>query len=442
MQVSVETISGLERRLTVGIPAAEIDPEVEKRIKDASKKVKINGFRQGKVPFKVLKQRFGESIRYEVLGEVINKNYYEAVQQQELKPAGQPTIDTTKNEEGQDVEFTATFEVYPEIALGDFSAFSVEKPVVDIGDKDIEDMIEKLRKQQAEWKPADRAVKKDDQVNINFCGRKDGEEFEGGKADNQDLVIGSNSMIPGFEDGIVGMKKGEEKVIAVKFPEDYQSEDLRGADAEFTITVNEVSEQELPELNEEFYKKFGVEEGGEEKFREEVQNNMQRERQNAEKSLVKNQVMDQLVGAQEFDIPQALIDGEIQRLREQMMGQFGGQMPKNIDINTLLPADMFTEQAKRRVTLGLVINEIISTESMEPNEDKVKQTIDDMAASYAESDAVIQYYNNNREARANIEAAVLEDQVVDHILSKATVKDDKISYEELISRNSQQSQQQ
>ena len=437
MQVSVETISGLERRLTVGIPAAEIDPEVEKRIKDASKKVRINGFRQGKVPTKVVKQRFGESIRYEVLGEVINKHYYEAIQQQELKPAGQPSIDTTKNNEGEDVEFTATFEVYPEILVGDTSKFTIKKPKVELNDSDLETMIEKLRLQQAAWKPVERACADGDQVNINYCGRKDGEEFEGGKADKQNLVLGSNSMIPGFETGIVGMKKGEEKVIKVTFPEDYQSEALRGAEAEFTITVNEVSAQELPALDEAFFAKYGVEEGGEEKFREEVQANMEREKNSAQKSQVKNQVMDQLYEAQQFDIPKALIDSEIKRLREQMVGQFG-QIPKNVDVNTLLPDTMFAEQAKRRVTLGLVINEIIQAESIKPDEDKVKQTIEEMASGYAESDAVVQYYTNNAEARAGIEAAVLEEQVVDHILSKASVEEETLTYEDLIARNAQQ----
>ncbi len=323
--------------------------------------------------------------------------------------------------------------------VADFSTFTVKRPVVEIGDQDIKDMIDKLRKQGASWTAVDRACADSDQVNINYCGRKDGDEFEGGKADNQDLVLGSKSMIPGFEDGIIGMKKGEEKVIPLTFPEDYQNEDLKGAAVEFTISVNEVSEQELPALDEEFFKKFNVEEGGEEAFREEVKKNMEREKQQAEKAVVKNQVMDQLHSAQEFDLPSALIESEIKRLREQMASQFG-QIPKNMDLNTILPDDMFTEQAKKRVALGLLINEVIETESLSPDEEKVNQAIPEMAASYAESDAVIQYYSNNKEARANVEAMVLEEQVVDHILSNAKVSDDAMSYEELLQQNSQQQQ--
>jgi len=437
MQVSVETISGLERRLTVGIPAAEIDPEVDKRIKEATGKVKINGFRAGKVPFKVVKQRFGEGIRHEVLGEVINKSYYEAIRKQELKPAGAPSIDTTKNLEGQDVEFTATFEIYPEVPLADFSKFTIKRPVVEITEQDQNDMIDKLRRQHASWKPVDRACADGDQVNITYCGRKDGVEFEGGKAEQQNLVLGSKSMIPGFEDGIVGMKRDEEKVIPLTFPDDYQNESLKGAEVEFTIFVNEVSEQELSELNDEFFKEYGVEEGGEPAFREEVKKNMQRELEQAEKSKIKSQVMDQLYQAQQFDLPSALIDGEIKRLREQMASQFG-QIPKNVDINALLPNDMFAEQAKKRVALGLIVNEVIQSQTLLPDEEKVKQAIDEMAASYSESDAVKRYYSTNQEARANIEAMVLEQQVVDHILSSSQVDDEKLSYQELLQQQSPQ----
>jgi trigger factor len=436
MQVSVETISGLRRRLTVGIPAAEIDPEVEKRIKDAARKVKVNGFRAGKVPAKVVKQRYGEGIRHEVLGEVINKHYYEAIVEQKLKPAGAPNIDTTKNTEGHDVEFTATFEVYPEVTLSDFSKFSIKKPAVEIKEQDVNDMIDKLRSQNATWQPVDRACAEKDQVNINYCGRKDGEEFAGGKAENQNLTLGSKSMIPGFEDGIVGMKKGDEKVIPLTFPEDYQNEELKGAAVEFTISVNEVSEQVLPELNEEFFKKYGVESSDEAVFRDEVKANMQRELQQARKTKIKNQVMDQLYGSQQFDLPSALIASETKRLREQMLSQFG-QIPKNMDVNKLLPDEMFAEQAKRRVSLGLLINQVIESTPLAADEEKVKQAIQDLAASYAESDAVVQYYSTNREARANIEAMVLEEQVVDHILFNAKVEDEALSYEELIQQNAQ-----
>ncbi|MGQ9427390.1 trigger factor [Gilvimarinus sp. F26214L] len=433
MQVSVETTSGLERRITVGVPAEQVDKEVVKRLQDAAKKVRINGFRVGKVPFKVVKQRFGEGVRQEVLGEVINRTYFEALQKEDINPAGMPSIDTTKNVEGEDLEYVATIEVYPEIEVPDVSGFAINKPVAQVEDSDVDTMVENLRKQQATWEAVDRPAQQDDQVLIDYVGTKDGEEFDGGKAENQSLVLGSNSMIPGFEDGLVGTKAGEEKVLNLTFPEDYHAEELKGAAVEFKVKVNKVLEQKLPELDDEFFKKYGVDEGGLETFKTEVRSNMERELKNAEKSVIKTQALDALYEAKEVDLPKALVANEIDSMRKQMLQQFG-DAAKNIDAASLLPDTMFEEQARKRVALGLLVGEIIKAEEIKPEEAKVQEAIEQVAATYHEPEAVVQYYTNNREARANIEAMVLEDAVVDHIVAKAKVTEEQTNYEDLMQR--------
>lgn len=431
MQVSIETTTGLERRMTVGIPAEQIETEVTKRLQQATKTVRLNGFRKGKVPLKVVKQRFGAGVRQEVLGEVMSRSFYDAVQQESVKPAGQPAIEPKEMAEGKDIEFVATFEVYPEIALGDTSAFEIEKLSAQVQDTDVDNMVEVLRKQQASWNEVDRAAATDDQVNIDFTGTKDGEEFEGGKAQAQDLVLGSGSMIPGFEDGIVGMKAGEEKVLALSFPDDYQAEELKGAAVEFSIKVNTVSEQQLPELNAEFFSKYGVESDDEQQFRDDVRKNMERELKNAAKSKLKNQVMDKLVEAHTVDLPKALIGGEIEALRNQMMQQFGGAQP-NMDLSSLLPDEMFTEQAERRVALGLIVGEVVKASDIKVDADRVRATVEEMASTYQDPEEVINYYYGNQQLLASVESVVLEDQVVDHILENAKVTETESTYDDII----------
>lgn len=436
MQVSLETTSGLERRLTVGVPAEQVENEVQKRLQQAARTVSIKGFRKGKVPLSVVKQRFGAGVRQEVVGEVISRSFYEAAVKENVKPAGQPSIEPKQLEAGKDLEYVATFEVYPSVALSDLSAFEIKRDKAQVTEADIDNMIAVLRKHQAAWTAVDRAAQNDDQVNINFVGTKDGVEFAGGKADNQNLVLGSGSMIPGFEEGIVGLKAGEQKTIEVTFPEDYQSEELKGAKAEFSITVNSVSEAELPELNEDFFKKFGVEQGGLEQFRKDVAANMSRELNNALKAKVKVQVMDALLAAHTVDVPKALVANEIEVLRNQMMQRFGGQR-QNFDIKSLLPDTMFEEEAKRRVSLGLIVGEIVKTAQLKPETERVNALIAEIASTYQEPEEVVQYYNSNRELMAGVESAALEDQVVDHILAGAKVSDEETTYEEIMKTRTQ-----
>ena len=281
MHVSIESSTGLERQLKVSLPAERIDQEVTNRLQKATKTVSIKGFRKGKVPLKVVKQHYGKGVRQEVVGEIVNSSFYEAIQQEDLKPVGQPQINELVDKEGQDVSFLAVFEVFPEVALQPLSEVKIDRPAADVTESDVKTMIANLREQQASFKVSKKKSKKGDQVNIDYVGTKDGEEFDGGKADAQDLVLGSNSMIPGFEKGLEGLSAGEDTVLNLTFPDDYQAEELKGAAVEFAVTINSVAGKKLPKMDDEFFKLFGVEEGGEAKFREEVTANMERELRNA-----------------------------------------------------------------------------------------------------------------------------------------------------------------
>ncbi len=431
MQVSVETTTGLERRITVGIPADVVDQEVEKRLKEAAKTVRINGFRKGKVPMKVVRSRYATGVRQEVLGDTINRSFYDAVQKESLRPAGQPAIDAKQIEEGKDIEYVATFEVYPDVAVDGLGDTEITKFDAEITDKDIDNMIDVLRKGQATWKDVKRKSKKTDQVNIDFVGTKGGEEFEGGSAKGHDLVLGSDTMIPGFEKGIIGMKTGEEKVLALTFPEDYTSEELQGADVEFNITVNNVSGQVLPDLDEAFFEKYGVTGSDEENFRTDVKENMEKEKQKAIKAKLKEQVMEALISANEIEVPKALISNEIKAIRNQMLQQYG-DAAKNVDMASILPDDMFREQATRRTTLGLLLSEVVSKEKLTADKDLVRSLVEEQAASYEDPETVVNYYYSNEQILAGIEAAALEDQVVNFLLNNAKVKEETVSYDEII----------
>jgi trigger factor len=391
----------------------------------------LNGVRHGKVPLQVVRQRFGAGVRQEVLGEVMSRSFYEAVQKNDVKPAGQPAIEPKEMGEGKDIEFVATFEVYPEVALADLSAIEVTRLSAEVTEADVDKMIDILRKQQASWDVVDTAAEDGDQVNINFAGTKAGEEFAGGKADGHKLVLGSKSMIPGFEEGLIGLKAGDEKVLSLSFPEDYHAEDLKGAAVEFTVKVNTVSRQALPELNDDFFAKFGVEAGGLDKFREDVRSNMQRELKNAAKNKVKVQVMDGLLAQHTVDLPSALVAGEVDVLRNQMLQQFGGQQP-NLDFKAILPDEMFREQAERRVALGLIVGEVVKSAELKIDQAAVRTMVEDLASTYQDPQEVVNYYMSNRQLLSGIESVVLEDQVVEYVLASARVTDESSTYEDVV----------
>ena len=429
MQVSIESSTGLERQLKIGVPADRIESEVAQRLQKATKTVSIKGFRKGKVPLKVVKQQFGKGVRQEVVGEIVNSSFYEAIAQEKLQPVGQPRIDDLKDSEGQDLEFLAVFEVYPEIELADLGKVSITRPVTDLNDSDLDKMIEVLRDQQATFEASDKPAVDGDQLNIDYVGTKGGEEFPGGKAEGQDLVLGSSSMIPGFEDGLVGANPGDEKVLKLKFPKDYHAEELKGAKVEFAVVVNSVSSKQMPEMNDEFFKLYGVDEGGVEKFREDVMQNMERELRNAMRSKIKNRVMNQLFDLNKVELPALLVDNEITQLKQQMVQQFGGG--QQIDLS-MLPDDMFREKAERRASLGVIVSEIVKVEELTPDEDSVRERINEIASTYEQPKEVVDYYYSQQQLLSSVEAVVLEDQVTELVLSKAKVADEACSYEDAV----------
>ncbi|MBN7797717.1 trigger factor [Parahaliea mediterranea] len=432
MQVSIETTSGLERRLTVGVPAERVDSEVDSRLQKAAGNVRLPGFRPGKVPMKIMRQRFGQGVRQEVLGEVMSQSFQEAVVQEKLRPAGQPSIEPRTLEAGKDLEYVATFEVFPEVDLVEMKDFAVEKPVAEVTDEDVDNIIEVFRKQQGSWDEVERAAQEGDKVNIDYAGTKDGEAFEGGSAEGSDLELGSGRMIPGFEDGIVGMKAGEEKTLSLTFPEDYHNEDLKGAAVEFAIKLNKVTALTPAELNEDLFKLYGVEEGGEEQFRKEVGENMARELKNAIEGKVKQQVMDAVIEAHEaLEVPRALISQEVDVLRQQTFQQFGGAA-QNLDLKSLLPDEMFAENAERRVKLGLILSEMISQFELKADPDQVRATIEEMASTYQEPEEVVNWYYSNQEQLSSVESKVLEDAVVEKLLESAQITEQECSYQEAI----------
>ena len=436
MQVSIETTEGLERKMTIAVPSEQVDTAVTARLQEAAKTVRLNGFRKGKIPFKVIKSKFGKSVRQEVVGELMSQTYYEAINQESLKPAGQPRIEASDFKEGEDLEFTATFEVYPEIILPDFSKIEVSKLTAKVTDKDITEMIETLRQQRQSWEKVERAAASKDLVNIDYIGRCDGEEFEGGKASGTNLVLGSERMIPGFEDGIEGRLEGDTFTLPLQFPEQYQNQELAGKEVEFEITINSVNKQTLPAVDEIFIKSFGIDEGGEEAFREEVSNNMNREMKTASRNKLKTKVMEKLVELVDVTVPVALLTAEIQQLRNQALQQMGGA--KNID-PSMLPDELFKERANSRVVLGLVLSEIIQQQNLKADPTKVRESVEELAATYESPEDVINWYYGNKDQLATIESAVMEDQVFDYIIGEAKVSEQEVTYQEVIQSEPKQS---
>jgi len=429
MQVTLETTSGLKRRMRISVPAEQFESKVEGKLKEAAGQVKIKGFRPGKVPMREVRRRFAEGIRQEVSSELMQASFTDAIRQESLAPAGMPQIQDVVSEAGKDFEFTAEFEVFPEIELADFGLISVERPVAEITETDIDAMIETLREQRKAFADVTRASQVGDQLNIDFEGFVDDEAFEGGKAEGSELVLGSNSMIPGFEDGLVGSSAGDEKDITVTFPEAYQAEALAGKEALFKIKVNAVGEPALPALDEAFFEQFGVKEGGLQAFRVEVRSNMEKELAAVIKSKVKNQVLDGLAETNAVDVPQALVDSEVDRMRQEAVQQFGGS--QKID-PSILPAEMFTAQATKRVQLGLMVNAIVEQKTLKVDHERVKQMIDTMASSYEDPEEVINYYYANEQQLNQIQNLVLEDQVIDSVLAGASVVEKTMGYEEAI----------
>lgn len=428
MQASVEVTSGLERRLKVGVPAARIDTAVETRLKDAAKRVKIDGFRPGKVPMTEVRRRYGGAIRQEVLGDVMRQSFVEAVQQHKLNPAGNPRIEPVRNEPGSDLEFVAVFEVYPEVTVAGFAGFAVEKPTATVSDADVEEMIVTLRQQRATPVEAARAAANGDIVEVDFTGTRNGETFKGGSATGARITLGSGRMIPGFEEGLVGAKAGDERSLDLTFPADYGNEELKGQNANFKVSVKKVFEQQLPELDTAFFAAFGIKSSDLAQFKVEVRKNMERELRSALRNKVKAQVMEQLVKSVNVQLPKALVSQEIQRLRQNMLQQFGGAQ---VD-PSMLPDELFSEQARKSVALGLIVGEIVRRDGIKVDGERVRKQVEEIAESYETPKEVVNWYYANPEQLRQIELAVLEEQVVERVLTEAAITDKMISYQDAV----------
>ena len=429
MQVTVETKEGLERVLTITVPAANIEDAVNAELRNIAKNRRFDGFRKGKVPMKMVAKMYGSAVRHDKMGEVMQRHFIEAIIKDKINPAGTPTFAPVEFAEGQDLVFTATFEIYPEVTLQGLDKVVVEKPQVEVKDEDVAEMLETLRKQQATWADADVAAEDGTRATINFVGSIDGELFEGGKADNFPLEMGQGRMIPGFEDGIKGKKAGDELTIDVNFPEDYHAENLKGKAAQFAITVVKVEARELPEMNDEFVTKFGAE-GGVEGLKAEVRKNMERELAQAVKNKIKEQAINGLVEQNDIDVPSALIDQEVEVLRQQAVQRFGG----NADTAPELPRELFEEQAKRRVVVGLLLGEVIKSEELKADDEKVKALINEMASAYEDPTEVVAYYEGNEQMMNNMRNVALEEQAVEAILAKAQVSDKEVRFNELMNQ--------
>ncbi len=428
MQVSVESSEGLERRMTVELPAERVDEAVEKRLKEVARTVKLDGFRPGKVPMSVVRRQFKNDVRQEVFGDLVQSTYFEALTQEKLTPAGEPSA-IEPAEAGDGMAYTAVFEVMPEVVLNDLGDTKVTRTVAEVNDEDLDEMIEKLRQQRIVWTAVAREAQNEDQVTMDFKGFIDGEAFDGGSADAVPLVLGSGRMIPGFEDGLVGAKAGESRTLELNFPEDYHAEAMKGKPATFEIDVKEVSESVLPEIDDEFIKAFGISEGGVDAFRADIRGNMQRELADKLQSLVKEQVMDALIELNPLQVPGVMVNQEAKGIQEQTrnnMAQYGQSTEMD------LPLDLFKEQAEKRVKLGLLIGEIIRVNELTVEEGRVQARIEQFAQTYESPQEVIDYYNNNQEQLASIQNIVLEDQVVDWVLEQVKVDDVESRFDQVM----------
>ena len=430
MQVTVENKEGLERLLNITVPAANIEDAVTAELRNIAKNRRFDGFRKGKVPMKMVAKMYGKSVRQDVMGEVMQRHFIEAIVKEKINPAGAPTFAPVEVEEGKDLVFTATFEVYPEVELQGLDKVVVEKPAVEVKDEDVTEMVETLRKQQAEWAEVEGEVVEGTRATIDFTGSIDGEEFEGGKAEGFPLEMGQGRMIPGFEDGVAGKKAGDEFSIEVTFPEDYHAENLKGKAATFAIKLHKVEARELPELTEEFVSRFGVTDGSVDGLKAEVRKNMERELKQAVKGRIKEQVLNGLVEQNDIDVPAALIDQEIGALRQQAAQRFGGDVKNAPE----LPRELFEEQAKRRVVVGLLLGEVIKSEELKADDEKVKALITEMASAYEDPSEVVSYYEQNEQLMSNMRNVALEEQALDALLAKAQVSDKEVSFTELMNQ--------
>ena len=427
MQVSVESIGKLERRMQVQVPAERVSQEIAARLKNISRTARLNGFRPGKAPLKVIRQQFGSQIHREVIGELLQSSYAEAVTQKQLTPAGSPRIEPQSIDEGQDLKYTATFEVFPEVVLQPMESLEVDRVTADVTESDIDAMIERLRKQQMKYSAVNRGAANGDKVTVDFEGAIDGVNFAGGKGENIAIVLGEGRMLPELEQGLIGATPGEKRDVTVSFPPDYRAAELAGKTAIFATEIKTVEEPVLPEIDEEFCKAFGVAEGGLDKLREDVAANMRRELEQALRNRNKAAVMEKLYVANPTEVPNVLIEGQIRDMQVEAMRRAGTK-----DAAQAPPREPFIEPARRRVALGLLLNDVIRKENLVVDRARVNERLDEMVSAYGDAGAMKRAYMQNAEAMRQVESLALEDQAVDWILEHAKVHEVKSSFKQLM----------
>lgn len=432
MEATTAQVNELERRIDLSIAIADVEKEMEPRLRRMGRNMKVPGFRPGKVPFAMVKQQYGDQARHEVLSEQLDRAFGEAVTAQKLHVAGYPRLEPKTTESTTHVEFTAVFEIYPEFVPGDLSAAEIERPTLEVGAAEIDKTLDILRKQRVRYDNADRGAAKEDRVVIDFTGKKDGVAFQGGSATDYPFVLGQGMMLPDFENAVEGAKAGESKTFDLTFPEDYHAKDLAGQTVQFEITVKQVQAPRLPDVDADFAKQMGVTDGDVEKMKAEVEANLKREVKRRIEAKLKDQVMEALLKANPIAIPSSLVDMEIQRLMQSARQDMEQRGMKVKDM-PLQPA-WFTEQAKRRVTLGLILAEVVKTENLQAKPEQVRAMVEEMAASYEQPEEVVRWYYAQPQRLSDVEGVVIENNVVEWVLSKAKVTDKAAAFDELMNQ--------
>ena len=421
----------INQSLNIVVPNKDIEEQVSTKLKAAQKDSKLKGFRKGKAPMDVVSSMFGPEIRQEVIWDLASKSFSKLAQEKDLKIVSRPNLIPESLDEGKDAKFKATFEVYPEVSLAKISKISFTNFLCDITDEDLDKTINNLQKRMSQWEPVDEASKDGDQIKINFVGRIEGEEFEGGTAEDFSVEIGSKSMIKGFEEGLVGLKKGDKKILELNFPEDYGKKELASKPVSFDTEVNEVLSPKLPELNEEFFKSTGIEAEDVDSYKKEVRTKLEEDLENILKGKVKQSLFDALIEVNEFEVPSAMIDSEISNMKQDTARRMGMD-PKEIK-EDLFPNETFSDEATKRVKVGILLNKIIEDKELKPDADKVKEIIEERAKNYKDPQQVINYFYSDEEQLRNIESISLEEQVVEALLTEAKSSEESISYEDCVS---------
>ena len=430
MRFSFGNKSKIEQSLTISIVADDIEKQIKSKLNSAQKTAKIKGFRKGKAPLDVVKKMYEPEIRQDVINDSVIKKFYELVEQQNLKPVGQPNLTPERLEIGKDIIFKATFEVYPEISLGSLSRLSYTKTVSSVTEKDVNKTIENIRKRMSSWESKEEIASSGDQIKINFIGKIDNEEFEGGSAKDFVVEIGSQSMIEGFEEGLIGLKKSDKTDLDLNFPEDYGKKDLASKRVVFNVEVIEVLKPKLPALNEEFFKSTGLVAENLKEFKKEIKIKLQEDLENLIKNKSKASVLDSIREANVFEVPRAMIESEVTNMREDAAKRMGMD-PKDLK-EDLFPKETFEEEAKKRVSVGIILNKIIEEKKIKADGERVRKIIEDRAAMYKEPQQVVNWFYSNEEQLRNIESISLEEQVVEILLSEASMVEEQLTYEECV----------